>query len=423
MKNPLHKILLFLCCLLLTSTAFTQKNFQPGLVVLNTGDTLKGLIDYRNWEINPLDISFMENGSNGVKIYSPAQIKTFVVSGEIYESAIVKKDNSPIATNLLSTQKELVLTTDTLFLQTLVKGNKSLYYHKNKAGIEHLFIGSGKGYEWLVYKLYLQESIPGENGIERNLEFRNQLINYLANCSEITNRINVVPYNKGAIEKIFKEYYKCSNSTALFEKTKENLKVDVGVLAGATISNLKFTGTLATTHYLVNSKYPASVNPVFGLFADFILPRNLGKISVYNELLYTSFNTSAEYTEYHSPEQYTIYKTDFAYTYLKANTMFRYKLLSKTIAVYIAGGMSNAVAIKQSHELQKDIKLYSSETQEKGIAVPKARSYEPGVVLGVTAGYKRYTFHTRLEQSNGMSIYPQLNSPISRIYLMLGYKL
>ncbi|NJK97917.1 MAG: hypothetical protein HC905_26095 [Bacteroidales bacterium] len=51
------KFIVLFIGLILFNLAYSQENYIPGYVIEN-GDTLKGFIDYRNWEKNPNQIAF-----------------------------------------------------------------------------------------------------------------------------------------------------------------------------------------------------------------------------------------------------------------------------------------------------------------------------------------------------------------------------
>lgn len=50
LDRTVQRILFISLTLSFTQTVFCQTNFQPGYIVQLNGDTLKGWIDYRNWE-------------------------------------------------------------------------------------------------------------------------------------------------------------------------------------------------------------------------------------------------------------------------------------------------------------------------------------------------------------------------------------
>ena len=52
-----------------------QNNYQPGFVVENNGDTVKGSIDYKRWDRSPTKITFKSVTQS--KVYAPLDIKVF----------------------------------------------------------------------------------------------------------------------------------------------------------------------------------------------------------------------------------------------------------------------------------------------------------------------------------------------------------
>src|ERR1700712_5017910 len=55
------KFLFPLIAILLPFTIFAQSNYRPGYVIQSNGDTLKGYINYREWDQSPKSIEFKNN--------------------------------------------------------------------------------------------------------------------------------------------------------------------------------------------------------------------------------------------------------------------------------------------------------------------------------------------------------------------------
>ena len=68
---------------------------MPGYVIKIGGDTLKGLIDYRDWDENPDIIFFKEKLVDNEINFKPLEIQGFAVSNVKYESAIIETEISP----------------------------------------------------------------------------------------------------------------------------------------------------------------------------------------------------------------------------------------------------------------------------------------------------------------------------------------
>jgi hypothetical protein len=154
MKRRLLIIGFLFSAIIISRIGCCQKNFVPGYLIDLKGDTLHGLIDFRNPDVNPDRISFKSNLNNTPVLFNPTSIKGFAVENEIYESAIVTVDKSSNRTSEISYYTGFDLRTDTVFLRTLIQGNKSLFYYFDMFGKEHFFIKQDAEFELLVYKKY-----------------------------------------------------------------------------------------------------------------------------------------------------------------------------------------------------------------------------------------------------------------------------
>jgi hypothetical protein len=305
-KNNIEKILLLIILMFICRSAYCQENYLSGYVISLNGDTLNGFIDYRNLEKTPNKISFKANLNNNKSEYTPLDIKGFSVVDEIYESAIIKTE----LTNGLETNAALNIGMDTTFLQTMIAGTKSLYYYKNDFGNELFYIKTDKTYELLVFKKYLSNQ-EGTNTIVQNKKYIGQLFLYLRECSDIESKLKETKYTKQSLEELFQHYYRCTQSSIKFQKKTEKISSQLGLLAGISLSNVKFGN-----RYFPNSKIDMSLNFAGGLFLDLVLPRNKRKWSIYNELKYISFNENGQYTVSESAEVFEITHMKNKYSYL-----------------------------------------------------------------------------------------------------------
>src|SRR5579863_10028781 len=127
MKQFSKAILILVVC---PAFAIAQSNFKPCYVVELKGDTLKGSIDYKEWDKNPRQVSFKSNGGT-VAIYTPKNAKAFAVNGlEYFEQHPVSVSTDPVDVNNLTTKSDTDFVTDTVFLKVLERGKSlSLYYY------------------------------------------------------------------------------------------------------------------------------------------------------------------------------------------------------------------------------------------------------------------------------------------------------
>jgi hypothetical protein len=350
-------------------------------------------------------------------------IKGFGVFDEIYESAIIQTENSPVSTMELNYNRELDIRTDTAFLQAVVKGVKSLYFYKNNLGKEQFYIRYDTGYELLVYKKYLKDE-DGRSVIIENKKYIGQLTIYLGECATIREKLEGAGYQKNSLENIFLSYYKCTRAEIRFHKKTEKVVTSLGVIAGASLSALTFRSgdEEEAFAYLINANYKMSVNFTAGLFFDVILSRNNGKWSICNELIFTSYKVDGRYDEFESENKYTYTSTTLGYSYLKMNNMVRFKYPVGKLFIYLNAGISNGYAVIEKNYKKKESKLYTQVRIEEGKALNDARRYELGFNGGLGTKFKRYSFEIRYENANGMSTYTSLKSTTNRFYLLLGFK-
>ncbi len=76
MRNIIKPIFLF-ALILNCELLFAQSMFKEGFVILNSGDSLKGLIDYRGDHLMAKECRFKESLNSELIIYSPSQLKAF----------------------------------------------------------------------------------------------------------------------------------------------------------------------------------------------------------------------------------------------------------------------------------------------------------------------------------------------------------
>ncbi|MTI30221.1 hypothetical protein, partial [Xanthovirga aplysinae] len=126
MYKPIVKFILVLVYfLVIVNCSYGQENYLPGSLISIEGDTLKGFIDYRNWDYNPDEIFFKSGEDGEIITYKPKDILGFKVKDEVYVSASVEVELSSIRTNDLTYSPELIINVESVFLQTMFEGSKS----------------------------------------------------------------------------------------------------------------------------------------------------------------------------------------------------------------------------------------------------------------------------------------------------------
>jgi hypothetical protein len=378
---------------------------------------LHGFVDYRNWENNPDKISFKENLKSNKAIYSPLTIKSFSVADEDYQSAIIETEVSPSNLVDLDHSSLLNIKIDTTFLQTMIKGPKSLYYYSKKFGKPQFYIKRDSGFELLMYKRYLF----GPSELVDNKKFIGQLIFYFQDFPSIQSKIKNLEYSKKSLENLFIYYYKNTNSKVAFQKKTEKNKIEVGVLAGVSMSTLKFNHVDFST-LLQNSNFNYSTNFTTGLLLDFILPRNNNKLSIYNELIYTSFNISGSYNNSTTANGSTNTYTTFGYSYLKLFNMIRYIYPVGKSFIFLNAGISSGLNIGGSNSQRQETIAYNTSSALKYNAINEVRTFEQGYALGLGTKFDNCTIELRYERGTGLTNSQEIKSISNRFYFLFGVR-
>ena len=414
----MKKIGLTILAIFIFQTSFCQENYKPGYIISN-GDTLHGFIDYRNWEGNPEKISFKKAVSENAINYTPIDIKGFGVSDECYESAKINTEISPINVGDINDENiaDLNIEIVTAFLQTIIKGKKSLYFYRNKVGKNQFYIRQDTTHNLLGYKKYYKIQ-DGEKGIAENNKFLGQLSFYLQDCPAIQSKLKSTVYTKKSLEDLLLYYYNCTQSNFEFQKKREKTVMEFGLLTGLSLSSIKFN----TIPYLEKADYQLSANFSAGLFFEVVPPRNQRKWSLCNELIFSSYKIKGIYNDYTNENNYTIYHATIGLSYLKMNNLLRYKYPVGRFFVYLNAGISNGFAVRETNKLKTEHKIYSSGSVNEGLALNEIRKYEQGYILGLGTKIKRYSFEIRSEKGNGISESSTLKSTTNRYFFLLVYK-
>lgn len=402
------KFSVLLPALAFSNFSFAQKYFQPGHIINLKGDTIKGQIEYRNWESVPDKIKFISAGDDKEIVCTPKNIKGFEVSGEKYESAAVKTEVSGDNINSLSRAAELYFEADTTFLQAIVTGPKNLYHYRNKVGKDQFYIKKNSDFTLLVYKRYQSEKDGAPLTISENRGYLNQLNNYFEDCTSLKSKLENTKYTTRGLSEVFEDYYKCTGVAKEFSMKKEKIVIATGAIAGISYTTLGVSYVYAD-NYNFEVNFNASLNVAAGLYADIILPRNMGRWSIYNELLYSSYAVESEL--YNAQDGIA----SVGYTYLKLNNMLRYKFPVGSSFVFLNAGLSNGYAIKEINKVD-----FGSGQTHSFMGV--TRLYEQGLLFGAGAMYHRISVEARVEIGNGMSASDYYSTPTTRMFLLLGYR-
>ena len=410
----ISRVLMYLLIFLFFHLVHAQKNFLPGEVVTLEGEVIPGLIDYRNWATNPDRVVFRQQDNNDITTYAPLDIRSFTVKDERYRSAVIEKEISPDKIGDLEYENELRIVSDTVFLQTVILGSKSLFHLSDKNGRNYFYIEDGGSISLLVYKRY-RFSRDNEDIIKTNNQYLGQLSYYLQDCPAIRPRLNGVEYQKSDLERFFEHYYECIGETTTFQKKTENIVTKLGVLAGLSSTNLQFESD--ARNYLSEADFGNSTDIAIGITLGIIIPRTQKKWVIHNELLYTAYQVQGEFE---SPEARSL--SEFTMQYLKLNNLVRFQYPLGRSRLFLNAGIANGFAMKKSGTRRSESLNGNPTNDFEDQAIPEIRTHEQSYLLGVGIKWKNWSVEGRFENGNGVSPFNGLKSIARRYFIFIGYE-
>jgi hypothetical protein len=304
MKNK--KLLFLSTFLFLALTLTAQKNYQPGWLVLNNGDTVRGQIDYRNWERNPRTIRFKQSQTAEATNYTVETLQSFEVAGEdYYLKAIVIKDMLPVKLNALEFEGEQKMITDTVFLRSVIQGDKISLYELIDDKPHYFIQQPGGTFEELIYQVYLSKS-DRLHTVTHAL-YKDQLKRFAINNTSLRNRIDNSDYREKDLTSVIR---KLNNVTA-DEKTVTTRSKNSRFFAGAGVSmnKINFSGGNSDLNVLTE-EYTPGVS--VGVGGDLLANRGLQALFLRFSLHYQTMSykgrgtTTAQVTNHTQEKQYDL---------------------------------------------------------------------------------------------------------------------
>jgi hypothetical protein len=269
---------LLLLLLLLPTLSIAQTNYKQGFVVTTEGDTLRGFIDYKEWDLTPIIISFRTSANSGtVQSFNPGNSSYFEVTGmeayRSYEGTItmdkVDKDN------LSYVRADTSVRNDRVFLRKLQGGaTVTLYSYKDDIKQRFFILENGESNpQELIYKRYLQAT-NNAKVVERRF-YVGQLLNVARHQSILTDKLQ---------REIEAAAYKEQDLLRVVSKLNGRSDEDTRLESKGKISSSYFTGLALSRGTLEiygidpfadAAENPASFMPRLAFGLDVFLNRNV----------------------------------------------------------------------------------------------------------------------------------------------------
>jgi len=266
-----------------------QSNYKPGYVVTLSNDTIKGFIDYKEWENNPAQFNFKGAiNSKQITHYDLGNAISFGINGlDQYRRNTVSLSNDRTELSNLSTGIDTTTTQETLFLKVLTTGkNLTLFLYKDNIKDRYYVAeGSNKPIE-LSYHVYFDpeqtSKVVHSTGYKRQLQ-RWSLM-YQPNKEKLQTTILQSDYELKSLANVVSLINGGDNAEMQVKTSGHSFFVGIGL-------NDEITKMNDANSPINKSKY-SSIFPKIAIGADLYLNKNVKKLIFRTELFVTGSSTN-----------------------------------------------------------------------------------------------------------------------------------
>lgn len=415
--------------LLMSIVASAQKNFVEGYVVNHSGDTLRGLIDDKNWLSNPGQVLFRKSQEATPVAYTPADIQAFSLnSREHYRSKAVMYDVSPHRLADLGSSPNPAWQSDTLFLRVDTEGAVSLYYLRENTDKEHFFLEKNGGVAEDLLNVRYTISREGSKQMITTQQYKSQLKNYLGDCNALNGKLYKVKYELEAIRNVVKQYNRCVGEAEAGQPTQEGRSrlLEAGLVVGVHATKLQFASEGGNFATLTGSPYRDALNGVGGISVDFVIPRRHRQFVIHNELVYKPYYVTRVVERPSSLGRPHVKEdTYFRMGYVQGNFMFRYhRATFAKVRPFVQGGFVLGKSVRAASLTRTETSYSSGATyHNQAPALDGLGRFSFGTVGGGGVTVGNFGLEARYEKASGPSNHSRLRSSTRSIYFLVSYTL
>ena len=404
-------LILLICT---TEFVFSQTDYRKGYVVTYTGDTLIGLVGYRDGHKAYQLCNFKSSQAQSPIIYEPGSIIGY---GFQNDKAFQSREIS------LKGQSSKVV-----FLEVLVKGRVSLYKFERALFVEK----EGTPLQQLISETK-ELTIDGKTVFQETHQYIGTLNIALFDCPEISKSIPDVKLNEKALTTLVRDYNRCKGDSSIIYKVKKPwTRGTVGLAGGVNISHINFeTKTTNFSFPQLDGVFEVYKSPMIGVSFDVLSPRLNERISLHGDIFYLS----SKYYRYSKSQPYVTIERDYVSIelhQLKIPLSIRYTFPTTSFIPYFNVGVSGTFNLRANSQWVQETELNHIVETYKYDALEINKNQ-----LGVWAGCgisksinsKLNTFvEVRYEQTQGISqntTFKQadLVSKIINIQLLIGIRI
>jgi len=218
---------------------FAQSNYKPGYVVSSRGDTLRGVIDFREWDFSPEFINFKHAVTDAQSTkYSPGNLSYAEVTGltafRTYTGSITNDSTNPNNRAGDETAPDTSMRMAAIFLKVLEAGSKVALYSFKDEYKTRFFIAQAPDFK-PTELIYRASRLSEQNTYRKQLSAVALKFNELDD--QTITRIALAEYNEDDLVKVANKINHISAETYK-KKHYTGKSYDFFVGAGVNINNV-----------------------------------------------------------------------------------------------------------------------------------------------------------------------------------------
>lgn len=406
----MQRIFLFLMCTgftLMANDCFGLDNYQPGFMVMENGDTVRGFINDKKWLNSPTEIEFKKTEQSEPILFKSHQLISFYFekTGEYYYSTSVSFTIRKSVNNYepIGSTKQF-----SGFVTVLIMGELSLYA-LTYSNVPYYFIQSE--YENLR-ELVAKKT---ETGAYINL-FKGTLKAATISCPQSQVDVDKLIYDEKSFFTFVSKYNACvANGNAYTRPKQKKFEFTTGVSMGVAKSYMEFEGRRRAPH--LGSGTLEKITPTFGGYLMASLIRGHSRWSATTEAIYKRWEDYHEARYIVGPFNYTA-QNFYDIDYIKFGLSVRHTFPAKRVRFFSQVGLSKSQflipSVKTEWERESTSNPASGTNGFTG-------TNESGRFIGLGLNYRKLEAELRYEGNGGFGtegVYTKGNCS----YIMIKYQ-
>jgi hypothetical protein len=361
-----------------------QADFRKGFVVTLEGDTISGLVNYREGANAHEICDFKGLANQNTTSYTPDEILGYgFLADKLFESRKIQETGKlPRVAFVEVLVKGIV---------SLYKANDSFFMDKNGGELHHL----ANDAEEIEF-----DGRPVLKQTNRHIGIMNMLFH---DCVEMRPK-RKISLTERALSAEVEAYNECrKTSSVIYKANKPWVKWHLGIAGGMKISKINFDEEVVSQH--LEGSFETSNSPIIGISIDVLSPRISERFSFHSDILYTGtkyYNFNSVSTSFSSRRDYVAIEL----RELKVPMAFRYTGPGKIIRPFLNAGVSATFHLESNSSWIREIESNHVVQSFSREALPISKDQFGfwggiGILKSINKKYEAF-LELRYEQTNGI---------------------